>query len=135
MGDIMICGNFAERQETEPENFDFMSTAKWYQDYPCEWRETLGGVVCSCKRVKVDYAPYYGFDYFHLDNCNLMRKLAAEPGIHNLIETYLPAMTHYNDSVPNTAHIPIYIKGPKRGRAYKVKVRLGAHIPPQLVLL
>lgn len=127
-----ICGNFAERQESKPENFDYMTTGKWYEDYPFDWRETLGGVICNCKRIKVNYAPYYGFDHFHLDTCNLMRKLAAEPGIENLIETYLPSITRYTDSVPNSDHIPLYIKGLNSSRACKIKVKT---YPPQLSLV
>lgn len=132
IGDITICGNFAERTDEKPADFDYMRTAKWYEDYSFDWRETLGGVVCNCKRVKVDFAPYYGFDYYHLDTCNLMRKLEAEPGIQNLIETYLPAITHYTDAVPNSDHIPLYIKGLKKSRAFNIKVKA---YPPQLVLI
>jgi hypothetical protein len=127
-----ICGNFAERQESKPENFDFMTTGKWYEDYPFGWRETLGGVICNCKRIKVNYAPYYGFDHFHLDTCNLMRKLAAEPGLANLMEIYLPSITRYTDSVPNSDHIPLYIKGLSSSRARKIKVKT---YPPQLSLV
>ena len=126
-----ICGNFAERTDTKPESFDYDHTAKWYEAYPFDWRETLGGTVCNCSRVKVNYAPYFGYDYFHLDSCNLMRKLDAEPGIYNLVETYLPAINHYTDAVPNSDHIPLYIKGRKsKGFTIKVERRL-----PQLSLI
>ncbi len=129
---MTISGNFAQRQESKPKDFDYMSTGKWYENYPFDWRETLGGVICNCKRVKVNYAPYYGFEFFHLDSCNLMRKLEAEPGIQNLIETYLPAITHYTDAVPNSDHISLYIKGLKKSRKHNIKVKT---YPPQMALI
>lgn len=116
-----ICGNFATLQAEKPKDFDYTRTAKWLEPYPFEWRETLGKTICNCKTVEVHYAPYYGHDYYHTKNCNLLRKLEAEPGITNLYETYLPAINHYNDAVPNSEHIPIYIKGVSR--ATKVTVR------------
>lgn len=116
-----ICGNFAELQDTKPEPFDYDKTARWVEPYSFEWRETLGKTICNCKTVRVSYAPYYGHDYFHNDNCNLMRKLEAEPQIQNLYETYLPAINHYNDAVPDSDHIPIYIKSSSRTSHVKVR--------------
>lgn len=131
LGGIVISGNFAERTETKPDDFDYMHTGKWYEPYPFEWREKLGSTICSCSRVKVNYAPYYGFDYFHLDTCNLMRKLEAEPGIANLYECYLPAITRYTDAVESPDHIPLYIKG-RRSKGYAIKVKRKL---PQLSLI
>lgn len=132
LGGITISGNFAERTETKPKDFDYNRTGKWYEPYSFEWRETLGGTICNCSRIKVNYAPYFGYDYYHLDSCNLMRKLDAEPGIHNLVQTYLPAITRYTDSVPNRDRIPLYIKGRKRSRSYAIRVR---RVLPQLSLI
>ncbi len=118
----VICGNFAERQESKPKDLDYMQSAKWYEDYPFDWRETLGSTICNCKRVKVNYAPYYGYDYFHMDTCNLMQKLNAEPQIQNLYETYLPAINHYTDAVPNSDQIPLYIQNKSRKQKIKVNI-------------
>lgn len=118
---MAICGNFAEVLPAKPKDMDYDRSYKWIEPYSFEWRETLGTAVCSCKTVKVYYAPYYGYDYYHNENCNLLRKLEAEPQIHNLYETYLPAINHYNDAVPNSDHIPLYIK--VLSRTSKVKVR------------
>lgn len=115
-----ICGNFAKLQDSKPEPFDYDKTAKWLEPYSFDWRETLGSTICNCKTVEVHYAPYYGWDYYHLDTCNLMRKLRAEPGLNNLHEHYLPAITHYTDAVPNQDNIPLYIQG--IGRASKIKI-------------
>lgn len=124
MGDVIIHGNFEEVLPEMPKDFHYDRDAKWLQPFDLEWRETLGGVICSCKTVEVHFAPYYGFDYYHMPTCNLMRKLDAEPQINNLIETYLPAMNQYSDSVPADSHIKLYIKGAKRSRSSKVPVRV-----------
>lgn len=129
-GSMVICGNFAEVLPEKPKDFDYMSDAKWLEPYSMDWRETLGGTICNCKIIEVHYAPYYGFDYYHNDNCNLMRKYRDSPGLSNLYEVYLPAITKYDDAVPNRENIPLYIKN--RSRAYKVNVSVKK---PQMRLL
>lgn len=124
LGGIVITGNFAELQDSKPEPFNYDRTAKWIEPYSLEWREVLGNAVCNCTTMIVHYAPYYGYDYFHRDTCNLMRKLKAEPGIANLREIYLPAITHYTDSVPNSDKLPIWVKGLRPSRPAKVKIRV-----------
>lgn len=119
-----ICGNFAELEQAKPEPFDYDKTSKWVEPYSFEWRETLGKTICNCKTVEVHYAPYYGYDFFHRDTCNLMRKLNDNPGIANFYECYLPSITQYNTAVPNTERIPLYIKN--LSRSSKVRVRRGA---------
>lgn len=128
-----ICGNFASVDESKPEPFDYDRTAKWREPYSFEWRETLGKAICNCRMVEVHYAPYYGFDYFHTEGCNLLRKLNAEPGIYNLRETYLPGITRYTDAVPNREHIPLYIRGVSRKS--RVTVKVCKQPPLQLALL
>ena len=132
LGGIVITGNFAKLQDKKPEPFDYDHTAKWIEPYSFEWREVLGNAICNCTTVEVHYAPYYGFDHFHRDTCNLMRKLRAEPGIANLREIYLPAMTHYTDSVPNTGKVSIWVKGLSKSRPTKIKVK---RYLPQLSLV
>lgn len=131
-GGIAICGNFAELLDEKPEPLDYNQTAKWIQPYDLEWREVLGNATCNCKTMIVHYAPYYGFDYFHRDTCNLMRKLRAEPGIANLREIYLPAITHYTDSVPTTKQLPIWVRGLRETKPTKIKVK---SYPAQLSLI
>ena len=130
-GSLTITGNFAELQQSKPEPFDYDRTAKWIEPFTMEWREVMGDAICSCTTVEVHYAPYYGFDFFHRDNCNLMRKLAAQPQIANLREIVLPAMTQWDDSVKNDGKLHIWVE-PKRSRVKKVKVR---RILPQLSLI
>lgn len=122
LGGIVISGNFAKLQDKKPEPFNYDRTAKWIEPYSFDWREVLGNATCNCTTVEVHYAPYYGFDYYHRDTCNLMRKLKAEPQIYNLREIYLPAITNYTDSVPNTDALPIWVKS--FSRASKVNIRV-----------
>lgn len=121
MGDAIICGNFSEIQQKKPEPFDYDSESKWIEDYPLEWRETLGRTVCNCKKLEVHYAPYYGWDYYHMDSCNLVRKLYDNPGIRNLYESYLPRVTRYTDAVPADTPAPLYISGRTSTKHIKVK--------------
>lgn len=117
-----ICGNFAERTEQKPKDFHYDVTAKWWEDYPFEWREQVGGTVCNCKRIKVDFAPYYGFDYYHSDACFLVQKYNNTPNAEMFgAMQYLPSITHWDDAAPATAS-RFYIKG--RSSSSKVKVRL-----------
>ena len=131
LGGIVISGNFAELQDKKPEPFNYDRTAKWVEPYSMEWREVMGDAICSCTTVEVHYAPYYGFDYYHRDNCSLMRKLAAQPGIYNLREVVLPAMTQWDDSVPNDGKLHIWVDH-KSKRPKKVNVQ---RLLPQLSLI
>lgn len=130
-GDITVVGNFAQLLDSKPEPFDYNSTAKWLEDYPLEWREVWGGTICSCQKLEVHYAPYYGWDYYHLDGCNLIRKLADNPGMRNLFDIRLPSVTHYADAVPVDAHVPLYIKH-RSTKPKKINITIKL---PQLSLL
>lgn len=131
LGGITITGNFAELQQSKPEPFNYGRTAKWIEPFKMEWREIMGDAICSCTTVEVHYAPYYGFDFYHRDNCSLMRKLAAQPQIANLREIVLPAMTQWDDSVANDGKLHIWVDN-KSKRVKKIKVR---RILPQLSLI
>lgn len=108
-GNVTIVGNFAKLQDSKPEPFDYDRTAKWIEPYTAEWREVMGDAICNCATVEVHYAPYYGWDFFHRPTCNLMRKLAAQPGIANLREIRLPAMVQWDDSVQNDGKLHIWV--------------------------
>ena len=117
-----ICGNFAEVQPEKPKDFDYMSTAKWLEDYPLDKRECIGGTICSCKKVLVHYAPYYGWDYFHVDTCNLMRKLKDRPQLGILwAYDHLPSIQFSGKAVPADTPVGIYIR--TSSVASKIKVR------------
>ena len=120
-----ICGNFAELQDKKPDPFDYDRTAKWLEPYPFDKREVIGGTVCNCKTVKVHYAPYYGFDYFHLDSCFLMQKYrnTTNPDYFWSMQ-YLPSIQFGDNAVPVDTPPRAYIKG--RSSTSHIKVRHGS---------
>jgi hypothetical protein len=129
-GSITICGNFAELLPEKPKEMDFDRTAKWLEPYSFDWREQVGGTICNCKTIKVHYAPYYGYDYFHSDTCFLVQKYnnTSNAEMFGSMQ-YLPSITHWEDAVPATAS-RFYIKG--RSSSSKIKVRLSQRRADQL---
>lgn len=116
-----ICGNFAELMPEKPKDFDYMRTAKWLEDYPFDQRECIGGTICSCKKVEVHFAPYYGFDMFHTKTCNLMRKIHDRPQLVILwAYDHLPAIQFSKKAVPANTHIPLYVRSSSRTQRIKV---------------
>lgn len=118
-GNIIICGNFAKLQDKKPEPFNYDESSKWIEKYSFDWRETLGDAICNCAIIEVNYAPYYGFDYFHNDSCNLMRKLEKYPGISNFYEIYLPSINNYSTSVKSKKSRQIWVY--KQSRTSKIE--------------
>ena len=129
-GSITMCGNFAEREDTKPKDY-YDRTAKWWEDYPLEWREKIGNVICNCQKIKVDYAPYYGFDYYHDDKCNLMKAIKDKPQLAQLPPyQYLPAIVIDKHAVPVSKGNTIYVSYHDRIKKILVK-----NYAPQGVLL
>ena len=120
-GDVIVLGNFAEVSSEKPADFDYMSDAKWLEDYWLDERERIGGTICSCKKIEVHYAPYYGFDLFHTEQCNLMKKIRDRPQLIVLwAYNHLPAIVFSKQAVPADSHIPMYVRS--SSRTHKIKV-------------
>lgn len=118
-----MIGNFADLLPEKPKDFDYLQDAKWIEDYPFGKRECIGGTVCSCRRIEVHYAPYYGWDHYHVETCNLMRKLRDKPQLGALWPyDHLPAIQFTKKSVPASFRVPLYIKSISRRQNIKVKV-------------
>lgn len=84
-GTMFMCGNFAERTDKKPKDFDYQSDGKWYEPYPKELeRITIGRTTCDCTRIKTDYAPWYGFTWSHSDECALIKRVKEHPQLRNL---------------------------------------------------
>ena len=81
-GDVIVHGNFAQITKEKPENYD--EDYKVMVPYPFKLREKIGGVECSCKEVLECFMPYYGFDWYHSDGCELMKKVKQKPSLMNL---------------------------------------------------
>lgn len=123
LGGIIVCGNFAEIMPEKPKDFDYTTTGKWMEDYPYDIRECIGGTIYSCKKIEVNYAPYYGWDNYHNQNCNLMRKIRINPQLTNLwAYDHLPAFAFSDKAVPAATHVPMYIKQVKHTQSIKVRL-------------
>lgn len=79
---IIICGNFSELTRQKPENHD--KAYKCIIPYPFKWRVKIGKIKCNCKEVEEHFQPWYGFDWYHMDNCSIIKHIKAHPGIQNL---------------------------------------------------
>lgn len=125
-GDVIVHGNFAEVLPEKPKDFNYETDAKWLEPYPEEWKERvrIGSVICTCKTVEVHYAPYYGFDFYHQDSCNLMRQVKARPQLMNLpAYDHLPAIVFFEGAVvPASMRQGIYVDYHKHGGKVAVKV-------------
>lgn len=124
-GDVIVHGNFAEVLPEKPKDFNYDQDGKWLEDYPKEWdvRERIGSTICTCKKVEVHYAPYYGSDFYHTEGCNLLRQIKARPSLVNLPSyEHLPAIVFYEGwTVPAETKQGIYIDYRKRSATVAVK--------------
>ena len=83
--EIVMCGNFVKLSKRKPKNWS-ETGYEMIVPYSFKWRQKLGKVECDCKFVKESYQPYYGFSWFHLDDCEIMKHIEKFPGITNLVE-------------------------------------------------
>jgi hypothetical protein len=82
-GSMAICGNFNKLVEERPK--DWIDTGyKILRDYPFNWREKIGGIECTCEQVEEHYQPYYGFNFFHIGRCALIKLIEKRPQLKNL---------------------------------------------------
>ena len=81
-GKIHILGNFAKISKKKPKNYD--KDYKVMVPYRFKWREKIGKVECDCKDVLECFMPYYGFDWYHSDECALMKLVKEKPQLMNL---------------------------------------------------
>ena len=73
---IAICGNFAQarRYKTKdgrPRDW-FDKDYKAIRTFDFKWRDKKCGITCTCTEIIESYQPYYGWDYFHMDDCAIM---------------------------------------------------------------
>lgn len=82
---MVICGNFAEVLPEKPKDFDYDSDAKWLEPYPEKWeRIKIGKTTCTCQKIETHYQPWYGYSWFHTDECALMQRVKDRPSLLNL---------------------------------------------------
>lgn len=49
-----------------------------------KWRAKVGKAECDCSEVIEAYQPWYGFSYYHLDDCAIMKRYGKYPQMANL---------------------------------------------------
>jgi hypothetical protein len=84
-GKIHILGNFAEYTDKKPDSFeeDYKMMVRYDEALKGIERPTLGKVVCDCVMVKEHYMPYYGWDWYHSDECAIMKHYNKYPQMAN----------------------------------------------------
>ncbi len=78
-----ISGNFAKLGRRKPKNW-IEKGYKIIVPYKFKWREKIGKVKCTCKECEEHYAPYYGVDWHHSKDCELIKLIDKRPQILNL---------------------------------------------------
>lgn len=81
-GKVSILGNFAPITKEKPKDYD--TEYKVMVPFDFKWRANIGGVECTCTEVLECYMPYYGTDWYHSDECALMKKVKERPQLMNL---------------------------------------------------
>lgn len=82
-GKICITGNFAKVSKKKPKNW-IDKDYKCMVPYKFKWREKIGKIECNCKEVLECYMPYYGFNWYHSNDCILMKLIKEKPQLMNL---------------------------------------------------
>jgi len=99
-GKICIIGNFAKITKKKPKNWfdkDYKIMVSWDEFSKGKFeRPKLGKVVCDCKEVLECYQPYYGFNWYHSDECAVMKNYRKYPQMQNLLGEYTPHCIAYS---------------------------------------
>lgn len=97
-GNGFICGNFNEVLPQKPENFGYDQDAKWMEPYPPKWkRRVIGKTTCDCKQIETHFQPWYGYSWYHSNDCALMKRVEARPGLLNLPAFYDVEVIGYSE--------------------------------------
>lgn len=89
-GNVVMLGNFTEakRYNTEDGLPDWDDA--WERDwkaiipFPFKWRDKLGKVECDCTECVIAHMPYYGYSWYHMDDCAMHKHFARYPQMANL---------------------------------------------------
>lgn len=81
---INICGGSNHLKITEKP--DYESGYKMIVPYKFKDRHKIGKVECDCNKMLEIYQPFYGFSWYHMEECALLKHLEKHPQIANLIQ-------------------------------------------------
>lgn len=88
-GSVVVLGNFSEVKRYKTK--DGFPPGDWMDHdwkaivpFDFEWRDKLGKVECDCKEVEIHHMPYYGFTWYHMKDCAIMKHYEKYPQMANL---------------------------------------------------
>ena len=79
-----MCGNFVKPTKRRPKDWVTRGYRGVSVPFFFKWRKRIGKVECDCELVEESYEPYYGFSWYHGQDCSLMRHVDAHPQLKNL---------------------------------------------------
>lgn len=80
-----ICGGREPLTKERPK--DWIDTGYTIlKPYDMKWRHKLGKVECDCKQMIENYQPYYGFTWYHLEDCAMLKHYDKYPGMANFFD-------------------------------------------------
>jgi hypothetical protein len=97
-GKVVLFGNFttARRYKNgKPKNW-MDRDYKAIVPYDFTWRTKLGKVECDCKEIIEAYQPFYGFTWFHSEDCACMKHLRRYPQMQNFMADYDPKVIAFS---------------------------------------
>ena len=78
-----ICGGLPPLTKTKPRN--------WIEDgyritvpYKFRWRKKIGSTKCTCKKCYEVFSPWYGVNWYHMDDCAILERFRRKPELTNL---------------------------------------------------
>ena len=66
-----------------PKNLGIDDSYKAIVPFDFKWRAKLGKVVCDCKEMVESFQPWYGFTFFHSDECAIVKHIERYPQMQN----------------------------------------------------
>ena len=54
--------------------------------YKFNWRDKVGKIKCDCQEMLENYQPWYGFTYYHQDECAMLKHFDKYPGMANFFD-------------------------------------------------
>lgn len=82
-----MIGNFSKISKKRPKNWfdrDYKVMIPYDEKFKDWKRVKIGKLTCDCTEVLETYMPFYGWDWYHSDDCCLIKQLKNKPQLYNL---------------------------------------------------
>lgn len=83
----VVHGNFSKLKKRRPKNW-VHKDYKIVIPYKFKFRAKIGKVECTCSHCEEHYMPYYGWSWYHMEDCAYVQHFKKYPGILNLNNFY-----------------------------------------------